>query len=233
MSEAETRFGVSPRLDKRVTYQPDVIVMEQGAEAIREPSTDGFTWTIDANAQGASDIEPGKIVFATGRVVGRVLKVARKGNNLDVTLGPVELTDVIQEAHIDYNGTIDPAKMIVYVAPPGYPGTFLDRDAPDPAAADTASVRRPSPSATIKAFTASRRGNLRPLHSGWADNRPTWPCAALPCPSPRCKPCMPIVRWVAEERRVARRAQSILRESFYASARHRTQAQPRILRRFY
>jgi hypothetical protein len=180
MSEAETRFGVSPRLDKRVTYQPDVIIMEHGAEAIRAPSTDGFTWTIDANAQGASDIEPGKIVFATGRVVGRVLKVARKGNNLDVTLGPVELTDVIKEAHIDYNGTIDPAKMIVYVAPPGYPGTFLDRDAPEPAPADTASAGGPRPPATMKAFMVSRRGDLRPLRSGLADNRPTWPCAAAP-----------------------------------------------------
>jgi hypothetical protein len=180
LSEAEIRFGVSPKLDKRVTYQPDVIVMEHGAEAIRSQSADGFTWTIDANAEGASEIEPGKIVFATGRVVGRVFKVARKGNNLDVTLGPVELTDVIKEAHIDYNGAIDPAKMIVYVAPPRYPGTFLDRDAPDPAVADTASARQGVESSSIKVFAVSRNGDLRPLRSGPAENRPNVPCAASP-----------------------------------------------------
>jgi hypothetical protein len=180
LSEAEIRFGVSPKLDKRVTYQPDVIVMEHGAEAIRSQSADGFTWTIDANAEGASEIEPGKIVFATGRVVGRVFKVARKGNNLDVTLGPVELTDVIKEAHIDYNGAIDPAKMIVYVAPLGYPGTFLDRDAPDPAATSTASARRPNASSSVKVLTVSRRGDLRPLRGGLAESRPTLPCAAVP-----------------------------------------------------
>jgi hypothetical protein len=178
LSQAETRYGVSPKLDKRVTYQPDVIVMEHGAEAIRGPSTDGFTWAIDANAQGASDIQPDKIVFATGRVVGRVLKVVRKGNNLDVTLGPVELTDVIKEAHIDYSGAIDPAKMIVYVAPPGYPGAFIDRDAPDPAAADTASARRPDPEASMKVFTVSRSGEPRAVRSGLAQSRPTSLCAA-------------------------------------------------------
>lgn len=157
LSEAETRFGVSPKLDKRVTYQPDVIIMEHGAEAIRSQSTDGFTWTIDSNAQGASEVGPGKIMFATGRVVGRVLKVARKGNDLDVTLGPVELTDVIKEAHIDYNGSINPAKMIVYVAPPGYPGTFLDRDAPDPAATGTASAQSRSISPCANSQFAAMR----------------------------------------------------------------------------
>jgi hypothetical protein len=52
LSDAESRYGVSPKLDPRVTYQPDVIVMERGAEAIRAPTVDGFTWTID----GAVDV---------------------------------------------------------------------------------------------------------------------------------------------------------------------------------
>jgi hypothetical protein len=168
LSEAETRFGVSPKLDKRVTYQPDVIVMEHGAEAIRSPTADGFTWTIDAAAQGASEIQPDKILFATGRVVGRVLKVARSGNNLDVTLGPVELTEVIKEAHINYNGAIDPGKMIVYVAPAGYPGTSIDLDAPDPAAG-TAQAREANGPSPAKAYAQLRGGHF--------ERRPALPCA--------------------------------------------------------
>jgi hypothetical protein len=142
LSDAESRYGVSPKLDPHVTYQPDVIVMEHGAEAIRAPTADGFTWTIDGAAQGASSIEPGKILFATGRVVGRVLKVEGNGSNVNVTLGPIELTDVIKEAHINYSGPIDPATMLVYPAPIGYPGTTLDRNAPEPAPDTTAQHTR-------------------------------------------------------------------------------------------
>src|ERR1700732_2494832 len=114
MSEAEIKFGASPRHDSQVIYQANVIVMEHGADAIRSQSTDGFTWTIDASAPGAAQIQPDKILFATGRVVGRVLKVERKGDNLDVTLGPAELTDIFEEAHISTHGALDPAQMIVY-----------------------------------------------------------------------------------------------------------------------
>ena len=129
LSEAEMRFGVSPTRNKDVVYQPDVIVMEHGADAIRSYSSNGMTWTIDASAPHAAEIQPDKILFATGRAVGRVLAVERKGNDLDVTLGPVELTDIIEEAHISYHGALDPEKMIAYYAP-DYPGTYTDLDAP-------------------------------------------------------------------------------------------------------
>src|ERR1700730_15030819 len=86
-NEAEVRFGVSPTRNSQVTYQPGVIIMEHGAEAIRSESADGFTWTIDAKAPGAAEIERDKILFATGRMVGRVLLVKREGDELAVTLG--------------------------------------------------------------------------------------------------------------------------------------------------
>lgn len=128
-SQAERRFGISPTLNKDVKYQPDVVVMEHGAEAIRSRSADGMTWTIDANAPGASAIKRDKIMFATGRAVGRVLAVEQKGGDLAVTLGPVELTDVFEELHVSYHGAIDPAKMIADYAP-DYPGSYVDLDAP-------------------------------------------------------------------------------------------------------
>jgi hypothetical protein len=163
--EAEVRFGVSPTRNSQVTYQPGVIVMEHGAEAIRSEGADGFTWTIDANAPGAAEIERDKILFATGRMVGRVLAVKRDGDELAVTLGPVELTDLIAEAHIDYQGPLDPTSMIVYVAAPGYPGSFLkdapQKDAPDADAAEPPSANRIGGSPQV--YTVSRSGDLVPF----------------------------------------------------------------------
>lgn len=89
-----------------------------------------MTWTIDANAPGAAAIQVDKILFATGRAVGRVLKVDRGGVDLAVTLGQVELTDLLDEAHISHHGTLDPADMIVYVGSPDYPGAMFDANAP-------------------------------------------------------------------------------------------------------
>jgi len=109
LSEAERRFGVSPTLNKDV-------------------SSDGMTWTLDANAPHAGDIQKDRILFATGRAVGRVLAAERKGDTLAVTLGPVELTDVFEELHISYHGDLDPSKMIAYYAPDS-PGTYTDLNA--------------------------------------------------------------------------------------------------------
>ena len=147
-----------------MTYQPDVIVMEHGADAIRSQSTIGFTWTIDAGAPGASQIQPDKILFATGRVVGRVLKVERKGDNLDVTLGPAEPTDIFEEVHISTRGSMDPEKMLVYVAPPNYPGLFHDRDTSEDEAPPVANTAQPRHSA-VQVYTVSRDGDLIPLDS--------------------------------------------------------------------
>lgn len=129
LSEAERRFGVSPTFNKDVEYQPAVIVMERGAEAIRANSSDGMTWTLDANAPHAAEIQKDKILFATGRAVGRVLAVERKGDSLAVTLGPVELTEVFERLHFSYHGDLDPSKMIVYYAPDS-PGTYTDLNTP-------------------------------------------------------------------------------------------------------
>jgi hypothetical protein len=133
-TDAEVRYGRSPTRNSQVTYQDDVIVMEHGAEAIRAQSANGMTWTLDANAPDAPAIQPNKILFATGRVVGRVLAVEQTGDGLAVTLGPITLTDVIRDAQITYEGALDPAAMIAYLAP-DYPGTFTDQNAPERAGA--------------------------------------------------------------------------------------------------
>jgi hypothetical protein len=141
LTDAEIQYGVSPTRNNQVTYQDDVIVMEHGAEAIRSQTANGLTWTIDGNASGAQEIQREKILFATGRVVGRVLAVEHQGSDITVTLGPIELTDVIKDAQITYHGALDLEKMTTYVAPE-YPGTLTDFDAADQASA----LRRPGES---------------------------------------------------------------------------------------
>ena len=159
MTAAEIKYGVSPTRNSQVTYQDNVIVMEHGAEAVRGLSSNGLTYTIDGNAPGAKDIQPDKILFATGRVVGRVLEVKRSGDGVAVTLGPIELTDVFKEAHISYHGTLDFDKMIVYQAPPDYPGTFIDQDAAAPPSAMRGPANMPMQIAQLSSSEPSGWGN--------------------------------------------------------------------------
>src|SRR5258708_15421514 len=148
LSEAERHFGVSPTFNKDVRYQPAVIVMEHGAEAIRANSSDGMTWTLDANVPHAAEIQKDRILFATGRAVGRVLAVERKGDTLAVTLGPVELTEVFEELHVSYHGALDPSKMIAYYAPDS-PGTYTDLNAAAEPSSNLLSAPRESRSASL------------------------------------------------------------------------------------
>jgi hypothetical protein len=76
------------------------------ARAIRSQAANGLTWTIDGSATSAAGDSAGKILFATGRVVGRVLAVEQAGD-IAVTLRPDQLTDVIKDAKITYHGALD------------------------------------------------------------------------------------------------------------------------------
>ena len=100
LSAAEQKYGVAPVPDSTVTYQPDVIIVGGGAESIRSQSSNGFIWTIDGSAPRARELVPGKIFFMTGRAVGRVLDVREAGRDLVVTIGPVDITEIVREAHI-------------------------------------------------------------------------------------------------------------------------------------
>jgi hypothetical protein len=117
LTESQVKFGVAPKRDPSVEYQPDIILMESGDKAIKSVASDGMTWSFDANAPQVSDFQEGKIVFATGRAVGRVLSLNREGNNVKVILGPVQLTDVIKTGHFEMNEDLNLNNMISYVAP--------------------------------------------------------------------------------------------------------------------
>ncbi len=104
---ADDRYGYAPKPDGSVVYQPDVVLVEGGGKAIRSVSEDGFTYLIDGDARGADRIEPGKIMFATSQALGRVVRVERSGGDLAVTLAPVRLTDVVRDAHLTFDQSLD------------------------------------------------------------------------------------------------------------------------------
>ncbi|MCU1383198.1 MAG: hypothetical protein JWL71_1895 [Acidobacteria bacterium] len=118
LSVAEQKYGVAPIPDKSVTYQPDVIVVGGGADAVRSLSSSGITWTIDAHAPRAAELAEGKIIFLTNLAVGRVLDVRKDGDNLAVTLGPVTLTDIIRQCDIRIDAMpIDFTDAIAFTVP--------------------------------------------------------------------------------------------------------------------
>jgi hypothetical protein len=116
LTESERKFGRAPKRDASVDYQPDIILMEEGDKAIRNFSSDGMTWTFDANAPHVNEFQLGKIVFATGRAVGRIIMLKPQGDTVAVILGPIQLTDVIKNGNFAMDSPLDIDKMTPYVS---------------------------------------------------------------------------------------------------------------------
>lgn len=117
LSPSEVKFGVAPKRSPDVEYQPGVILMEHGDQAIRSAGGDGMSWSFDANAPNVSDFQVGKIVFATGRAVGRILVLKRDGSTVTAILGPVPLSDVIRNGRFIMDQPVDADKMVTYSRP--------------------------------------------------------------------------------------------------------------------
>ncbi|MET8348631.1 hypothetical protein [Micromonospora sp. NPDC005206] len=115
-SGADQRYGAAPAPDRHVTYQPDVVFVGGGGGSVRGLSDDALTWRIDPDASGADRLARGKIMFLTGRSVGRVLDVRRDGNDLAVTLGPVDITQVIRDGTFATDGPVSLENPIRYDA---------------------------------------------------------------------------------------------------------------------
>jgi hypothetical protein len=100
-------YGYGPQPNRKVKYQPDVVMIGGGPRAIRGVTKDNLTWTIDGGANGADQLSVGKIMFASSMAVGRVTALVRNGKNLAVTIAPVQLTEVVRDGTFDINTDID------------------------------------------------------------------------------------------------------------------------------
>lgn len=103
---AALRYGLAPQAHPDVTFQPDVVIVSGGGRSIRSVTSDGLTWRIDAQADGADDLAPGRVMFVTGRSVGRVLAVRPEGSDLAVTVGPVDITEVIRDGSFEHRDVV-------------------------------------------------------------------------------------------------------------------------------
>lgn len=119
---AELAYGRAPVIDGDITYRPDVVVVGGGADMVRSVSGDSFTWYIDSRAPHLGDLEPGKVMFLTSRAVGRVLAIEDQGDVVAVTLGPVDLTDVISDGDVHVEAPID-LSAASFQTYPDMPGT--------------------------------------------------------------------------------------------------------------
>jgi hypothetical protein len=117
LTEAERQYGHSATPHPGVVYQPDVVMLPVGAEAIRSLSTDGLVWTLDPDAEGADRIEPGKILLLTSRAAGRVLAVQRERAGVRVVLGPADITEIVREGTFSVDQPVDFEQAVQFPRP--------------------------------------------------------------------------------------------------------------------
>ena len=123
LADQELAYGRAPIPDAGITYRSDVVVVGGGAAMVRSVSGDSLTWSIDARAPHLDELKPGKVMFLTGRAVGRVLNLERRGDVVAVTLGPVDLTDIISDGTISIHAPIN-VSAITFQTYPDVPGAF-------------------------------------------------------------------------------------------------------------
>ena len=131
---AERNFGVAPKQDPSITYQPDVVIVGGGASSVMSQSNSGLSVVLKADAPHVSDLTPGKIIFVTGRIVGRVVGTKHTGGGVEVYMTPVQLTDVVKDAHIKTDTPVDLAASTVYQGQnfDAVPGSTNTQDNPGP-----------------------------------------------------------------------------------------------------
>jgi hypothetical protein len=127
LTDAEKRYGHGPRPDPRVVYQPGLVIVEGGADAVRDLSSNGLGCSIDARAGGASGLREGSVVLVTSRCVGRVLAMRRQGDQLALILGPVEITEIIRDGFFQLDQPIDLEDTLVFEAA-DWPGASTESE---------------------------------------------------------------------------------------------------------
>ncbi len=172
-------YGVSAARDRAITYQPDVVFLDGGADSVKAVSADGMSWTISASAKNVDQLQVGKIMVATNYGVGRILAVAASGADKRVALGPVSLTDIIKDGTLASAQPIALAGFNAYDVS-GQPGLITDLAGATTSSATTSSANMVSlPPARFMAYT------------GATPERAMLPAAPAPGNLPAATPTIP------------------------------------------
>jgi hypothetical protein len=123
LSPSEQQYGVAPARGEGVVYQDQVVLIEHGDKAIKASAKDGLGWTLDGSDPRVAALKAGDVVFATTSCVGRILKLTRDGNDVQVILGPAQITDIIKHGNFAYDAPLD-LNALTAVEEPNFPGAF-------------------------------------------------------------------------------------------------------------
>lgn len=114
-TEPEFKYGLNVHPDPSVRFADDVVVVPNGAQAVRGVTADGLTWTLDPGASAVDQLQTGKVMFLTANGVGRIIHVDKADAGVQVTIAPVELTEVITDG--EFGGkdlALDVSQSITY-----------------------------------------------------------------------------------------------------------------------
>jgi hypothetical protein len=89
---------------EHVTLSDETVVISGGPDVVTSISDDHAVYTLDGDSEGVSDLEPGDVMLITGVDAGRVTGVEDDGGDVAVTIEPVQITDVITEGTISWDG---------------------------------------------------------------------------------------------------------------------------------
>lgn len=155
----EALYGASPTQNGPIVYQPDVVFVGGGADSVRSVSSDGLIWTIDGHAANADRLQPGAVMFVSSFGAGRVLAVDDVNGDKRVALGPVALTDIIQDGSFGTDTPIPVTNVMAY-STPDQPGleTELSDDTGTTPTSDPASS-----SSGLRSISAALPRDLPPL----------------------------------------------------------------------
>lgn len=120
LSDAEKRFGISPERTAGLTYQPDVMLLRAGVNAIRSLSDNGLVWTLDPRAEGIDGIQPGKVLLLSTKAAGRVLAVTRTKAGVEVVLGPADITEIVREGSFSIDQPVDLTQALQMALPASF-----------------------------------------------------------------------------------------------------------------
>lgn len=106
---------------EHVTLTDETVVIRGGADVVLGVSDDHSIYSLDADAEGVADLEPGRVLLIPGVDAGNVTAVEPDGEGVAVTLGPAYIRDVIQDGTITWDAAPpDDAQGIAFAGTPTF-----------------------------------------------------------------------------------------------------------------